>query len=94
MNLQPMNGYVLLRPVEAEEKTAGGLYVPATARKGSPEGIVEAVASDAGDEIAIGDRVLYKEYSGDEIEIDGQKYRLVQQSDLLAKFAETDAIPD
>ena len=94
MNLQPLNGHVLLRPVEAEEKTAGGLYVPDSARELPAEGYVEAKPSGASDDIAIGDRVLYKKFPGEEIHLDGKKLRLVLESDLLAKYVETDEIPD
>ena len=93
MNLQPLNGHVLLKLVEAEEKTPGGLYVPDAAREQPAEGFVEAKSSGASDDIAIGDRVLYKKYSGEEISLDGTKYRLVPEGELLAKYVESDAIP-
>jgi chaperonin GroES len=93
MNLQPLNGHVLLRLVEAEEKTKGGLYVPDSAREQPAEGYVEAKSSGSSDEIAIGDRVVYKKYSGEEISLDGTKYRLIQEGELLAKYVEADAIP-
>lgn len=93
MNLQPLNGHVLLRLVEADEKTKGGLYVPDSAREQPAEGYVEAKSSGASDEIAIGDRVLYKKYSGEEIDFEGSKYRLLPEGELLAKYVEADAIP-
>jgi len=94
MNIQPLNDLVLLKLVEPEEKTKGGLYIPTTAQEQPAEGIVEAIAADATDEVGIGDRVLYKKFSGEEIKIDGVKHRLVPAGDLLAKFVETDKIPD
>ncbi len=94
MNLQPLGDYVLLRPVTPEEKTAGGLYLPETAKEAPDEGIVVAKASDATDEVAIGDRVIAKRFAGEEITFEGEKYRLVPAGDLLAKVVETDAIPD
>lgn len=93
MKLHPMNGHVLLRLAEAEERTAGGLYVPDAAREQPAEGYVEAKSSAASDDIAIGDRVLYKKFSGEELKFDGTKYRLVPEGDLLAKYVEADAIP-
>ena len=94
MNLQPLNGHVLLRPVEAEEKTAGGLYVPDSARELPAEGYVEAKPSGASDDIAIGDRVLYKKFSGEDLTLDGNKVKLIPYGDLLGKFVEADAIPE
>ncbi len=93
MNLQPLNGNVLLRQVQAEEKTSGGIYLPDTAREAPAEGIIEAVPPGGSDEVAIGDRVLYKKFSGEEIQVDGQKFRLVPEGDLLAKYVKADAIP-
>ncbi len=94
MNIQPLNDLVLLRLLEAEEQTKGGIIVPASAREQPAEGLVEAMAADATDEVAIGDIVLYKKYSGEEISIEGVKHRLVAAGDLLAKYVETDEIPD
>lgn len=93
MNLQPLNGNVLLRQVQAEEMTSGGIYLPDTAREQPAEGVIEAVAPGGTDEVAIGDRVLYKKFSGEEIQVDGLKMRLVPEGDLLAKFVQADAIP-
>lgn len=92
MAIQPLNGNVLLRPLEAESKTSGGIYLPETAREAPAEGVIQALPpGDA--EVRIGDRVLYKRFAGEEIAFDGQKLRLVPQGDLLAKYVEADAIP-
>ncbi len=93
MNMQPLNGHILLRQVEAEEKTEGGIYLPDTAREAPAEGIIEALAPGASDEITLGDHVLYKKFSGEEIAVEQTKMRLVPEGDLLAKFVEVDAIP-
>ena len=93
MAIQPLNGNVLVRPVEAESKTAGGLYLPETAREAPAEGVVQAMPPGDGAEVAIGDRVLYKRFAGEEITFGGEKLRLVPQGDLLAKYVEADAIP-
>jgi chaperonin GroES len=93
MQLQPMNGHVLLEPVAAEERTKGGLYMPETAREAPDEGVVEALPQTGSDEIAIGDRVMYKRHSGQEITFDGRKRLLVPVGDLLAKYVRADAIP-
>jgi chaperonin GroES len=93
MNLQPLNGHVILRLVEAEEKTKGGLYVPDAARERPAEGIIEALPTGSSDELAIGDRVLYKKHAGEELSVDGKKIRIVPEGDLLAKFVISDPVP-
>ena len=93
MNLHPLNGHVLLRQVEAQEKTQGGIYLPDSAREQPAEGIIEAKAAGSSDEIAIGDRVLYKKFSGEEVKVGDDRLRLVPEGDLLAKFVQADAIP-
>jgi chaperonin GroES len=94
MNLQPMNGRVLVKPLEAQEKTAGGIYIPDTAKERLQEGNVVAVAEDATDEVAVGDRVIYKEFGGTEVRVEGEDYLLFTEDDLLAKYLEVDTIPE
>lgn len=94
MKIQPLGDYVLIRQVEAQAKSAGGLYLPESAKEAPDEGIVVAIAAEAGDDVAMNDRVIYKKFSGEEIEVDGEKLRLVSVGDLLAKYATADAIPE
>lgn len=94
MALQPINGRILVRPLEAEDKTAGGIYLPDTAREKLQEGEIIAVAKDATDEVAVGDRVIYKELTGTEVKIEGQDYILLTEDDLLAKYEAVDKIPE
>ena len=93
MAIQPLNGNVLLRPMEPATKTSGGLYLPETAREAPAEGVIQALPPGDGAEVTIGDRVLYKRFAGEEITFGGEKLRLVPQGDLLAKYVEADAIP-
>ena len=93
MAFLPLNGNVLLRPVEAEETSSGGIILPESARERPSEGIVEALPGGEADELAVGDRVVYKAFAGEEITLDGRKLRLVPQGDILVKFVEADAIP-
>jgi len=91
--IQPVNNNVLIKLDEAkEEKTPGGIVLPDSAKTKSNEGEVVAIAAGASEEIAIGDRVIYKEYSGTEIKFDGQKYILVPAADIYAKYVEADLI--
>ncbi len=92
MSFQPLNGNVLLKQVEAETMTAGGLYLPEAAREAPAEGIVEALPASEADEIGVGDRVFYRKSAGEEVTLGGQVDRLVPQGDILAKYVEADAI--
>lgn len=93
MNLQPLNGHVLLRLIAAPTKSARGLYLPDSALDRPPEGVVSAVASDVGKELALGDRVIYRKHAGEELNVDGETYRLLPFADLLARIPQADAIP-
>ena len=91
--LQPINNYVLIKfPEKTEERTPAGIVIPDTAREKPKEGEVVGLAAGATDEIAIGDTVIYKDFSGTEITFDGKKYLLVPVGDILAKYVEVDSI--
>lgn len=91
--LQPVNGYVSIRWDDVEEETtAGGIIIPDTAKEKPSEGIVEAIAADATEQIAVGDKVIYKSYSGTTITFDGTDYILVPVGDILAKYVDVDEI--
>ena len=94
MELQPINGRILVKPFEAKDKTSGGIYIPDTAKEKLQEGEVIAIAKDATDEVAVGDHVIYKEFAGTEVKIEGQDYVLLTEDDLLAKYEEVDKIPE
>jgi chaperonin GroES len=91
--IQPVNNNVLIKLDEkSEEKTPGGIVIPDTAKEKPREGEVVGIATGASDEIAIGDRVIYKEFSGTEIKHEGEKYLLIPASDIYAKYVEVDSI--
>lgn len=92
--LQPVNPYVLLEINEekGEQKTASGLIIPDTAKEKKTSAKVLAVSNIEDCEIAVGDVVVYKSFSGDQVEYDGTKYLLIQYADILAKVVETDKI--
>ncbi len=94
MKITPMNEYVLIRQVEADDRSSGGLFLPESAKEAPAEGIVDAVAEDATDEIVVGDRVIYKKYSGNKVQLAGVEYILIKAEYLLAKYVEADAIPE
>jgi len=92
-SIQPTNNNVLIKlDEETEEKTAGGIYIPDSAKEKPREGEVVGIAVGASEEIAVGDRVIFKEFSGSEIKFENKKYLLVPVADILAKYVEVDAI--
>ncbi len=79
-------GKVLVKPSEAEEKTASGIIIPDTAKEKPQNGKVVMVGSDKKDEpmeIKVGDQVLYGKFAGQELTIDEEDYLLISQSDVL-----------
>ncbi|MFO8006255.1 MAG: co-chaperone GroES [Candidatus Brocadiia bacterium] len=94
MKIEPINGHVLVKPLEAPAVTPGGIQLPDTARESQNEGEVVAVAEDATEEVAAGDRVIYKQFSGTEVRMEGEDYVLLPSSDLLVKYVAADTIPE
>ena len=86
MKIQPLADRVLITPAAAEE-TVGGIIIPATAKEKPLRGKVIAVGNGTKDEEMVlkkGDEVLYGKYAGTELELDGEKYLMMRQSDVLA----------
>jgi len=94
MKIRPINAHVLVKPLEAPDRTPGGVYLPDTAAERQNEGTVIGVAEDATEEVAVGDRVIYKEFAGTEIRMDGEEYILLPSEDLLVKYVAADEIPE
>jgi chaperonin GroES len=92
--LQPVNQNVLLDITEENniQKTASGIYLPDSAKEKQNTARVVGISVLENCEIAIGDQVLFKAYSGTETELDGKKYLLIPYADVLAKFVETEEI--
>jgi chaperonin GroES len=91
MNFRPLHDRVLVRRVEAEEKTAGGIIIPDTAKEKPQEGEVIAVGSgarnDQGEitplEVKAGDRILFGKWSGTEVRVNGEDLLIMKESDIL-----------
>ena len=86
MNIKPLADRVLILPAQAEEKV-GGIIIPDTAKEKPLRGSVVAVGEGTKEEAMLlkaGDEVLYGKYSGTELELDGEKYLMMCQSDVLA----------
>jgi chaperonin GroES len=92
MKVVPLNDKVLIKRLEAEERTSGGILLPNTAQEKPRQGEVLAVGEgrrlESGNRAAVavkaGDRVLFSSYAGTEIKIDGQEYLLMNEDDILA----------
>ncbi len=91
--LQPLADRVLVRPIEKEEKTKSGIYLPDTAKEKPQEGKILAVGpgkmSDEGKliplDLKVGDTVIYSKYGGTEIKVDDEELIILRESDILAK---------
>lgn len=89
--LKPLAGYVLIEPAPKETKTASGIYLPESADKKTQEGKVLAVGDaiyDHGKEVTspvkVGDNVVYKQWGGNEVKIEGREMLLIKFEDLMA----------
>jgi len=95
MKLKPLNDRVLVKRLESEEKTAGGLYIPDTAKEKPSRGKVVAAGpgklADDGKRTALavkaGDLVLFNKYAGTEISLDGEEHLVMREDDILAVIA-------
>jgi chaperonin GroES len=87
MSIKPLADRVLIKSAAAEEKTIGGIIIPDSAKEKPLKGEVIAVGNGTKDEemvLKAGDQVLYGKYAGTEIELDGDKFLIMRQSDVLA----------
>ena len=97
MGFRPLHDRVLLRRVEAEEKTSGGIIIPDTAREKPMEGEVVAVGPGARGEdgkiqpldVKAGDRVLFGKWSGTEVKLDGEDLIIMKESDIMGVLNQT-----
>ncbi|TCT10010.1 chaperonin GroES [Tepidamorphus gemmatus] len=91
MHFRPLHDRVLVKRLDEEEKTAGGIIIPDTAKEKPSQGEVIAVGPGARDEdgkriemdIKVGDRILFGKWSGTEVKIDGQEYLIMKESDIM-----------
>lgn len=87
LHLKPLHNRVIVKPAPAQEKTAGGIIIPDTAKEKPQRGTVVAAGPGKKDEpvtVKKGDTVLYGKYSGTELRIDGQDLLILSESDILA----------
>jgi chaperonin GroES len=87
VNIKPLADRVLVAPAEAEQKTAGGIIIPDTAKEKPQKGTIVAVGPGKKDEpmtVKVGDAVLYGKYAGTELSLEGENYLIMKESDILA----------
>ena len=92
MNLKPLGDRVVVQPIEQEEQTTLGIFLPETAKEKPQQGNVLAIGPGDRDDkgqriamdVAVGDKILFAKYSGTEIKLDGKKLLILRESDILA----------
>ena len=95
MKFRPLHDRVLVESLESEEKTAGGIIIPDTAKEKPQEGKVVAVGPGAKSEdgkitpmdVKVGDQILFGKWSGTEVKIDGKEYSIMKESDIMGVIA-------
>jgi chaperonin GroES len=93
LKLRPLDDRVVVEPMEAEEMTAGGIVLPDAAQEKPQRGSIVAVGPgkllDSGQRatlsVSVGDQVIFGKYAGSEVEVDGTDYKIMRESDILAK---------
>jgi chaperonin GroES len=93
IKLRPLDDRVVVQPLDAEEVTAGGIVLPDAAREKPQRGKVVAVGAgkllDSGKRgelsVGIGDEVIFGKYGGNEVEVNGEEFKILRESDILAK---------
>jgi chaperonin GroES len=99
MQFRPLHDRVVVKRIEAEEKTGGGIIIPDTAKEKPSQGEVIAVGPGGRDEsgklipidVQVGDRVLFGKWSGTEVKIDGQELLIMKESDIMGVLTGTSA---
>ena len=99
MKFRPLHDRVVVKRIEAEEKTAGGIIIPDTAKEKPQQGEVVAIGTGGRDEagklvpidLQVGDRVLFGKWSGTEVKIDGTEYLIMKENDIMGVLVESGA---
>ena len=99
MKFRPLHDRVVIKRIEAEEKTSGGIIIPDTAKEKPQEGEIIAVGPGGRDEsgklipidVKVGDRVLFGKWSGTEVKLEGVEYIIMKESDLMGVVVEVGA---
>ena len=100
MNFRPLHDRVLVKRIEAEEKSKGGIIIPDTAKEKPSQGEIVAVGPGGRDEagklipidLKVGDRILFGKWSGTEVKIDGEELLIMKEADVMGVLEKTQAI--
>ena len=92
MKLRPLDDHVVVKPLESADKTAGGIILPETAKEKSTKGEVIAVGlgrllrsgKRLAMEVKVGDKVIYGQYGGTDVKLDGTEYKILSETDIMA----------
>jgi chaperonin GroES len=85
MKIKPLGDRIVVKMVEMETKTAGGILIPQTAQEKTQEGVVLAIGDDEAIKVKAGDKVIYDKYAGTTIKVGGEEQLVLKFSDVLAK---------
>jgi chaperonin GroES len=99
MKFRPLHDRVVVKRIDAEEKSAGGIIIPDTAKEKPQQGEIIAIGPGGRDEagklipldVAVGDRVLFGKWSGTEVKIDGVEYLIMKESDIMGVLVEVES---
>jgi len=86
MKIRPINDRVVIKIIQAEAKTSGGLFIPQTAQEKTQEGIVLAIGDSEDIKVKINDKIIYDKYAGTKIEVSGEELLILKAVDILAKI--------
>jgi chaperonin GroES len=88
MTIEPLGARVLIRPIEQETMTKSGIVLPETAKEKPQQGLIEAVGTEEEmlTDLAAGDKVLFAKYTGNQIQLDGTEYIIMEEGDVLARL--------
>lgn len=88
MTIEPLGARVLIRPIEQETMTKSGIVLPETAKEKPQQGLIEAVGTEEEmlTDLAVGDKVLFAKYTGNQIQLDGTEYIIMEEGDVLARL--------
>ncbi|MGB9621556.1 MAG: co-chaperone GroES [Brevinematia bacterium] len=88
MKVKPLGDRVLVKVLQIEEKTKGGIYIPQTAQEKTQQGIVEEIGDSDQIKVKVGQKIIYDKYAGTQIKIDDVEYLILRNDDILAIIEE------
>ena len=86
MTIKPLGDRVLVKVEEADQKTAGGIYIPDTAQEKTQNGVVLAIGDDEEIKVKVDDKIIYDKYAGTSVKVDDEEQLILKAADILAVF--------